>query len=166
MWSSFEKSFEKQVWSVSYLILIVFTAFMCHHNVFLLYDSIENADKKKWDRVTLFSVTVSSMILCLFGIAGYVTFTGYTQGKNLSTKMSIYIHINLGTLWSPLVSHRYKKALLFKWWWGWRNRFPPIFSKYEAILFYSYIILPQSIEIRYKMYTRVLSKIAKHWIFE
>ncbi|KAK7592831.1 hypothetical protein V9T40_007583 [Parthenolecanium corni] len=55
-------------------------SFMCHHNVFLLYDSIENVNQKKWDRITMFSVSVSSMILCLFGIAGYVTFTGFTQG--------------------------------------------------------------------------------------
>lgn len=60
---------------------------MCHHNVFLLYDSIENADKKKWDRVTMVSVFVSSLILCLFGIAGYVTFTGYTQGRYLHSRI-------------------------------------------------------------------------------
>lgn len=71
-----------------------FTAFMCHHNVFLLYDSIENVNQKKWDRITMFSVSVSSMILCLFGIAGYVTFTGFTQGEfsDLS-KVIIYMLI-------------------------------------------------------------------------
>lgn len=55
-------------------------AFMCHHNVFLLYESIENVSQKKWNQVTCVSVTISLIILCVFGISGYVTFTGYTEG--------------------------------------------------------------------------------------
>lgn len=55
-------------------------AFMCHHNVFLLYDSIENANQKRWNKVTHFSVSISVLILILFGIAGFLTFTGYTEG--------------------------------------------------------------------------------------
>ncbi|XKL63259.1 hypothetical protein PGB90_005623 [Kerria lacca] len=71
----------------SFLSLNIFTAFgimafafMCHHNVFLLYDSIANANQKKWNLVTHVSIIISTLILGLFGIAGYVTFTGYTEG--------------------------------------------------------------------------------------
>lgn len=56
---------------------------MCHHNVFLLYASIEDADQEKWDKVTHYSVFTSFIIACLFGITGYATFTGYSQGDLL-----------------------------------------------------------------------------------
>lgn len=58
-------------------------AFMCHHNVFLLYGSIEAADQDRWDTVTHYSVISSFIVSCLFGIAGYVTFTGFVQGDLL-----------------------------------------------------------------------------------
>ncbi|KAL1451643.1 hypothetical protein WDU94_006001 [Cyamophila willieti] len=58
-------------------------AFMCHHNVFLLYESIENASQTVWDRLTHISVGVACVVSFLFGIAGYATFTGNVQGDLL-----------------------------------------------------------------------------------
>ncbi|KAJ8687720.1 hypothetical protein QAD02_023514 [Eretmocerus hayati] len=55
-------------------------AFMCHHNTFLIYGSIERATQQKWDNVTHWSLFVSFLIAAAFGIAGYATFTGYVQG--------------------------------------------------------------------------------------
>lgn len=55
-------------------------AFMCHHNTFLIYGSIENASQKKWDRVTHASLFASFIVSAMFGIAGYATFTGFSQG--------------------------------------------------------------------------------------
>uniref|UniRef100_A0A146LLI3 Putative sodium-coupled neutral amino acid transporter 11 n=3 Tax=Lygus hesperus TaxID=30085 RepID=A0A146LLI3_LYGHE len=70
-------------WGVVPAIGIMAFAFMCHHNVFLLYGSIENPDQSKWDKVTHYSVFVSFMIACLFGVTGYATFTGMSQGDLL-----------------------------------------------------------------------------------
>ncbi|XP_024086471.1 putative sodium-coupled neutral amino acid transporter 11 isoform X1 [Cimex lectularius] len=70
-------------WGIIPAIGIMAFAFMCHHNVFLLYGSIEEPDQAKWDKVTHYSVFVSFMIASLFGIAGYATFTGYSQGDLL-----------------------------------------------------------------------------------
>ncbi|XP_046660531.1 putative sodium-coupled neutral amino acid transporter 11 [Homalodisca vitripennis] len=58
-------------------------AFMCHHNVFLLYSSIEGASQEKWDKVTHFSVSASFIVTVAFGLVGYITFTGYVQGDLL-----------------------------------------------------------------------------------
>ncbi|KAG8039591.1 hypothetical protein G9C98_008234 [Cotesia typhae] len=55
-------------------------AFMCHHNTFLIYESIERATQQKWDVVTHWSLFTSFIIASAFGIAGYVTFTSYVQG--------------------------------------------------------------------------------------
>ncbi|XP_077264572.1 putative sodium-coupled neutral amino acid transporter 11 isoform X1 [Temnothorax americanus] len=55
-------------------------AFMCHHNTFLIYGSIERATQQKWDVVTHWSLFTSFLIAAAFGIAGYATFTSYVQG--------------------------------------------------------------------------------------
>ncbi|KAK9737941.1 Transmembrane amino acid transporter protein [Popillia japonica] len=58
-------------------------AFMCHHNTFLIYTSIQDATQKRWDIVTHASIVTSLLVACLFGIAGYATFTAYSQGDLL-----------------------------------------------------------------------------------
>ncbi|EFA05275.1 Putative sodium-coupled neutral amino acid transporter 11-like Protein [Tribolium castaneum] len=58
-------------------------AFMCHHNTFLIYGSIENANEKRWEIVTHISLLTSLIVALLFGIAGYTTFTAYSQGDLL-----------------------------------------------------------------------------------
>lgn len=55
-------------------------AFMCHHNTFLIYESIERATQQKWDIVTHWSLFTSFLIAAAFGIIGYATFTSYVQG--------------------------------------------------------------------------------------
>ncbi|KYN15077.1 Putative sodium-coupled neutral amino acid transporter 11, partial [Trachymyrmex cornetzi] len=55
-------------------------AFMCHHNTFLIYSSIERATQEKWDIVTHWSLFTSFLIAAAFGVAGYATFTSYVQG--------------------------------------------------------------------------------------
>lgn len=56
---------------------------MCHHNVFLLYDSIEGASQTVWNYVTHFAVTISFMLMVAFGLVGYATFGDFTQGTFL-----------------------------------------------------------------------------------
>ncbi|KAK9884207.1 hypothetical protein WA026_005158 [Henosepilachna vigintioctopunctata] len=58
-------------------------AFMCHHNTFLIYTSIEEPDEKKWEIVTHVSIMTSLIVAVLFGLAGYTTFAAYSQGDLL-----------------------------------------------------------------------------------
>ncbi|RZB54392.1 Aa trans and/or Trp Tyr perm domain containing protein, partial [Asbolus verrucosus] len=54
-------------------------AFMCHHNTFLIYGSMENANERRWEIVTHVSILTSLVVALLFGVAGYATFTAYSQ---------------------------------------------------------------------------------------
>lgn len=64
-------------------VFLLSAAFMCHHNTFLLYTSIDEASQKKWDRVTHVSISTSAIVAFLFGISGYATFAAYSQGRQL-----------------------------------------------------------------------------------
>ncbi|XP_060008730.1 putative sodium-coupled neutral amino acid transporter 11 isoform X2 [Lagenorhynchus albirostris] len=55
-------------------------AFICHHNCFLVYDSLEEPTVAKWSRIIHVSTLISVFISILFATCGYLTFTGYTQG--------------------------------------------------------------------------------------
>ncbi|XP_056649951.1 putative sodium-coupled neutral amino acid transporter 11 isoform X1 [Monodelphis domestica] len=55
-------------------------AFICHHNSFLIYGSLEEPTVVKWSRVIHISVVISIFISVLFATSGYLTFTGHTQG--------------------------------------------------------------------------------------
>ncbi|KAM9851206.1 putative sodium-coupled neutral amino acid transporter 11 [Aulostomus maculatus] len=55
-------------------------AFICHHNSFLIYSSLEQPTLTNWSRVTHISVGSGLIISAVFAVAGYTTFTGYTQG--------------------------------------------------------------------------------------
>ncbi|KAJ8953683.1 hypothetical protein NQ314_007291 [Rhamnusium bicolor] len=58
-------------------------AFMCHHNTFLIYGSIEEPSQRKWEIVTHVSIVTSLIVAVLFGIAGYTTFKAHSQGDLL-----------------------------------------------------------------------------------
>lgn len=70
-------------WDIIPSIGIMAFAFMCHHNTFLIYSSIQEASQKRWDVVTHTSILTSLIVSMLFGIAGYTTFTAYSQGDLL-----------------------------------------------------------------------------------
>lgn len=57
------------------------TAFICHHNCFLVYSSLEEPTVAKWSHIIHVSTLISVFISILFATCGYLTFTGYTQGK-------------------------------------------------------------------------------------
>jgi len=63
-------------------------AFMCHHNSFLIYESLVDANAKRWNFVTHISVLFSMACSLVLGVTGYSTFTGYTQGLSLSASLS------------------------------------------------------------------------------
>ncbi|GAB6031959.1 hypothetical protein CHUAL_010340 [Chamberlinius hualienensis] len=58
-------------------------AYMCHHNSFLLYDSLLIPSQRNWNKVTHASIVVALVLFLLLSIGGYATFTGYTQGDVL-----------------------------------------------------------------------------------
>lgn len=55
-------------------------AFMCHHNTFLVYQSMRNATLERWEKVTHISIGFAWIVAALFGIAGYATFRALSQG--------------------------------------------------------------------------------------
>uniref|UniRef100_A0A8C0BTP0 Putative sodium-coupled neutral amino acid transporter 11 n=1 Tax=Buteo japonicus TaxID=224669 RepID=A0A8C0BTP0_9AVES len=55
-------------------------AFICNHNSFLIYGSLEEPTLKNWSRVTHVSVSLAVVISVVFAACGYMTFTGYTEG--------------------------------------------------------------------------------------
>ncbi|NXP30190.1 AVT2 protein, partial [Leiothrix lutea] len=55
-------------------------AFVCHHNSFLIYGSLEEPTLKNWSQVTHMSVALALVISVVFAACGYMTFTGYTEG--------------------------------------------------------------------------------------
>ncbi|XP_003795194.1 putative sodium-coupled neutral amino acid transporter 11 isoform X2 [Otolemur garnettii] len=55
-------------------------AFICHHNSFLVYSSLEEPTVAKWSRIIHTSMAISMFISVLFATCGYLTFTGFTQG--------------------------------------------------------------------------------------
>jgi len=55
---------------------------MCHHNTFLVYQSMREATMERWEKVTHISIGFAWTVAALFGIAGYSTFRALSQGKN------------------------------------------------------------------------------------
>ncbi|XP_053452878.1 putative sodium-coupled neutral amino acid transporter 11 [Nycticebus coucang] len=55
-------------------------AFICHHNSFLVYSSLEEPTVAKWSGIIHTSMAISMFISVLFATCGYLTFTGFTQG--------------------------------------------------------------------------------------
>uniref|UniRef100_A0A1B0CDE8 Putative sodium-coupled neutral amino acid transporter 11 n=1 Tax=Lutzomyia longipalpis TaxID=7200 RepID=A0A1B0CDE8_LUTLO len=58
-------------------------AFMCHHNTFIIYQSMRNASLDRWERVTHISLAFAWSVAALFGIAGYSMFRSLSQGDLL-----------------------------------------------------------------------------------
>ena len=55
-------------------------AYVCHHNIFLVYNSLKNKTMKTFAIVTNISVFTSMAFLSMLGTLGYLTFQGSTQG--------------------------------------------------------------------------------------
>eukprot|EP00095_Tigriopus_kingsejongensis_P004030 maker-scaffold5_size1054832-snap-gene-2.14 protein:Tk04030 transcript:maker-scaffold5_size1054832-snap-gene-2.14-mRNA-1 annotation:"sodium-coupled neutral amino acid transporter 11 isoform x1" len=59
---------------------IMSLTFMCHHNSFLLFNSMESPSICKWNKITNWSVGISMLVVLLLGFGGYATFHDVTQG--------------------------------------------------------------------------------------
>jgi len=58
-------------------------AYMCHHNTFLLYSAMKEKTEVSWTKATHISVSISCLVIMVCAVAGYLTFTGFTQGDLL-----------------------------------------------------------------------------------
>jgi len=58
-------------------------AYMCHHNTFLLYSAMKEKTEVAWTKATHISVSISCIVIMICAVAGYMTFTGFTQGDLL-----------------------------------------------------------------------------------
>ncbi|XP_047227127.1 putative sodium-coupled neutral amino acid transporter 11 isoform X2 [Girardinichthys multiradiatus] len=67
-------------WKAIQAVGVMSFAFICHHNSFLIYNSLEQPTLSNWSQVTHISVGSALIISVVFAVAGYTTFTGYTQG--------------------------------------------------------------------------------------
>lgn len=94
---NFQKKKRTLVFVLMMLILFClfcFAAFICHHNCFLVYGSLEDPTVAKWSRIIHVSTLASVLISILFSTCGYLTFTGYTQGK-MRDSVSSYFAIHM-----------------------------------------------------------------------
>ena len=57
------------------------SVFMCHHNTFLIYCSLENPTEERWARVSHYSVATCAIIGLVFGLAGFLLFNSYSLGE-------------------------------------------------------------------------------------
>ncbi|KAM9341863.1 LOW QUALITY PROTEIN: putative sodium-coupled neutral amino acid transporter 11 [Pholidichthys leucotaenia] len=93
-------------WNAIQAVGVMSFAFICHHNSFLIYGSLEQPTLANWSRVTHVSVGSALIISAAFAIAGYATFTGYTQGINNYTAGTCATHISLVVLFSVSKIHQ------------------------------------------------------------
>ena len=56
---------------------------MCHHNTFLLYNSLERANLTRFKKATRWSVGVSIVSSAILGMAGFVAFGAQTNANIL-----------------------------------------------------------------------------------
>ncbi|KAK0150897.1 putative sodium-coupled neutral amino acid transporter 11 [Merluccius polli] len=67
-------------WNAIQAVGVMSFAFICHHNSFMIYGSLEQPTLRNWSRVTHLSVGFAAVVSAAFAVAGYTTFTGHTQG--------------------------------------------------------------------------------------
>ena len=68
---------------------------MCHHNTFLIHASLENPTKERWNFVTHVSVVFCMGFMLVFGLIGYVTFTGNVQGETITPQLLCFSFLSV-----------------------------------------------------------------------
>lgn len=74
-------------------------AFMCHHNTFLVYQSMRDATLERWEKLTHISIAFAWVVAALFGITGYATFKALSQGKLTAPLHTILDYSAKGFAW-------------------------------------------------------------------
>ncbi|CAH1788298.1 unnamed protein product [Owenia fusiformis] len=78
-----EGAWEFANYNITSALGIMAFAYMCHHNSFIIYDSLEKRSEKNWQVVTHLSVIFSMLCTLALAVTGYITFTGLTEGDVL-----------------------------------------------------------------------------------
>uniref|UniRef100_A0A671Q2M6 Putative sodium-coupled neutral amino acid transporter 11 n=1 Tax=Sinocyclocheilus anshuiensis TaxID=1608454 RepID=A0A671Q2M6_9TELE len=68
-------------WNAIRAVAVMSFAFICHHNSFMIYGSLQEPTLSSWSLVTHVSVGSAVLVSAVFAAAGYATFTDYTQGE-------------------------------------------------------------------------------------
>lgn len=55
-------------------------AYVCHHNSFLIYHSLKNTSERRFAVVTYVSVGLSTVVMSILGVTGYLAFGRETKG--------------------------------------------------------------------------------------
>lgn len=63
---------------------ILSTAMACQHSAFIVFGSLRNSSKKRWKRVTNWSIGISVVLCMVLGVSGYLGFMEETQGDVLN----------------------------------------------------------------------------------
>lgn len=59
-------------------------AFVCHHSSFIVYNSLRDNTRRRWEKTTNISIAVSVCACLLLSITGFLTFRNLTQGNLLN----------------------------------------------------------------------------------
>ena len=59
-------------------------AFVCQHNSFIVFKSLQQPTLAHWKQVASGSVGISFILCLLLGLVGYLSFLEYTQGNILN----------------------------------------------------------------------------------
>lgn len=71
-------------------------SFVCHHNSFIVYNSLENPTAARWSRVTIFSVVCAGSMCMIMVFIGYLNFFSNLEGDILNNFSSSDKVINVG----------------------------------------------------------------------
>lgn len=63
---------------------------MCHHNTFLVYQSMQDATLERWEKVTHISIAFACGVSAIFGLTGYATFRALSQGLFRSSQIYVF----------------------------------------------------------------------------
>ncbi|XP_064648344.1 putative sodium-coupled neutral amino acid transporter 11 [Lineus longissimus] len=64
-------------------VSIMAFAYLCHHNSFLIYDSLKDKSERGWGKVVHTSVSFVVVVMMVFSLCGYAAFKSFTQGDIL-----------------------------------------------------------------------------------
>ncbi len=59
-------------------------AFVCHHNCFIVYQSLREKTTDNWKAVTLYSAIIALILALALGLGGYIIFNSSVQGDILN----------------------------------------------------------------------------------
>lgn len=69
--------------NIAQAIGVMAFAYVCHHNIFLVFDSLKDATEKRMAKTTHISIATACLLMLVVGTAGYIPFGQATQANVL-----------------------------------------------------------------------------------